>query len=167
MLKMSLSLKTGIRSLHSAFCNFLESMMVSAGSSQFIVVFKVLQDSWIIAVDSLFRKPHRKKSGVHSSQSLCQTMWSWKSCEKAAILPCGQACPLAETISLIHSFQRSNELSQDIRTIFHRLSKEQWSCDTVCTKHQSLMNVDDFYAVHVEFLALHFCCFGHNCPLRQ
>jgi len=59
MLKMSLSLKRNIRSLHSAFHNFLGSVLVSAGSSQFIVVFKVLQDSWIIAVDSLFRKPHR------------------------------------------------------------------------------------------------------------
>jgi hypothetical protein len=25
------------------------------------------------------------------------------------------------------------------------------------------MNVEEFYAVHVGFLALRFCCFGHNC----
>jgi len=59
MLKIFLSLKTSICSLDSAFCNFFESLLIIASSSQIIVVFKVLQDSCIIAVDSLFRKPQR------------------------------------------------------------------------------------------------------------
>ena len=40
----------------SVCCSFLRSLLVSASNSLFIVMFKILQASWVIAVDSFLKK---------------------------------------------------------------------------------------------------------------
>jgi len=66
MLKTStIFLKTGIYTFHTVSCTFSKSLLVSAGNSLFCVMFKVLRVSWIIAVDSLFKKSPQRKVSWH------------------------------------------------------------------------------------------------------
>ena len=41
-------------------CNFLKSLLVNAGNNLFSVMLKVLQDSWVLALDSFFQKSPQK-----------------------------------------------------------------------------------------------------------
>lgn len=44
------------------FGKFSKSMLASAGNSLFIVMSKVIQTSWVIALDSFFKKSPQKEA---------------------------------------------------------------------------------------------------------
>jgi hypothetical protein len=49
--------KIGFYHFHTVCCTFSKSLLVSAGNSLFCVMFKVLQVSWVTAVDSIQEIP--------------------------------------------------------------------------------------------------------------
>ena len=110
----------------------------------------------VIAVDLFFEKAHSKnssgiRSGDHTDQMRCMTMRSLKkSCKTAVVvLAVWVLTQFAETSNL--RFQNSKKLSHKIQIVFHsNFLFKQWSHNLffqiLHTKHQSVMNAEDFHA---------------------